>query len=63
MNSLISEAFIFVIHKLNQNKLYDVIKNGAKVLTMKDIYLIKNKFNFGFSRTDGKRFKICIKTI
>jgi len=49
----ISEAFIFSkYHKLNQNKLYDVIKNGAAgswQFSNRYKTLIKNKFNFGFS--------------
>ena len=49
----ISEAFIFSKHhKLNQNKLYDVIKNGAAgswQFSNRYMTLIKNKFNFGFS--------------
>ena len=49
----ISEAFIFSQHhKINQNKLYDVIKNGAAgswQFTNRYMTLIKNKFNFGFS--------------
>jgi 3-hydroxyisobutyrate dehydrogenase len=49
----ISEAFIFSKHhKLNQNKLYDVIKNGAAgswQFSNRYITLIKDKFNFGFS--------------
>ena len=49
----ISEAFIFSkLHKLNQNKLYDVIKNGAAgswQFSNRYMTLIKNKFNFGFS--------------
>ena len=49
----ISEAFIFSKHhKLNQNKLYDVIKNGAAgswQFNNRYMTLIKNKFNFGFS--------------
>ena len=49
----ISEAFIFSKHhKINQNKLYDVIKNGAAgswQFSNRYMTLIKNKFNFGFS--------------
>ena len=49
----ISEAFIFSKqHKINQNKLYDVIKNGAAgswQFSNRYRTLIKNKFNFGFS--------------
>ena len=49
----ISEAFIFSkYHKINQNKLYDVIKNGAAgswQFSNRYMTLIKNKFNFGFS--------------
>ena len=49
----ISEAFVFSHHhKINQNKLYDVIKNGAAgswQFTNRYMSLIKNKFNFGFS--------------
>ena len=49
----ISEAFIFSkYHKLNQNKLYDVIKNGAAgswQFSNRYMTLIKNTFNFGFS--------------
>ena len=49
----ISEAFIFSKHhKLNQNKLYNVIKNGAAgswQFSNRYITLIKDKFNFGFS--------------
>ena len=49
----ISEAFIFSKHhKINQNKLHDVIKNGAAgswQFTNRYMTLIKNKFNFGFS--------------
>ena len=49
----ISEAYIFSKHhKLNQNKLYDVIKNGAAgswQFSNRYMTLIKNKFNFGFS--------------
>ena len=49
----ISEAFIFSKHhKVNQNKLYDVIKNGAAgswQFSNRYMTLIKNKFNFGFS--------------
>ena len=49
----ISEAFIFSKHhKINQNKLYNVIKNGAAgswQFTNRYMTLIKNKFNFGFS--------------
>ena len=39
-------------HKLNQNKLYNVIKNGAAgswQFSNRYMTLIKNKFNFGFS--------------
>ena len=49
----ISEAFIFSKHhKINQKKLYDVIKNGAAgswQFSNRYMTLIKNKFNFGFS--------------
>jgi 3-hydroxyisobutyrate dehydrogenase len=49
----ISEAFIFSKHhKIDQSKLYDVIKNGAAgswQFTNRYMTLIKNKFNFGFS--------------
>ena len=49
----ISEAFIFSKHhKLNQNKLYDVIKSGAAgswQFSNRYMTLIKDKFNFGFS--------------
>ena len=49
----ISEAFIFSkYHNVNQNKLYDVIKNGAAgswQFSNRYMTLIKNKFNFGFS--------------
>ena len=49
----ISEAFIFSKkHKINQNKLYDVIKNGAAgswQFSNRYLTLIKDKFNFGFS--------------
>ena len=49
----ISEALIFSKHhKLNQNKLYNVIKNGAAgswQFSNRYMTLTKNKFNFGFS--------------
>ncbi len=49
----ISEAFIFSkYHNINQNKLFDVIKNGAAgswQFSNRYMTLIKNKFNFGFS--------------
>jgi 3-hydroxyisobutyrate dehydrogenase len=49
----ISEAFIFSkYHKIDQSKLYDVIKNGAAgswQFSNRYMTLIKNKFNFGFS--------------
>jgi len=49
----ISEAFIFSKHhKIDQSKLYDVIKNGAAgswQFSNRYMTLIKNKFNFGFS--------------
>ena len=49
----ISEAFIFSKYrKLNQNKLYNVIKNGAAgswQFNNRYMTIIKNKFNFGFS--------------
>ena len=49
----ISEAFIFSkYHKINQNKLYNVIKNGAAgswQFNNRYMTIIKNKFNFGFS--------------
>ena len=49
----ISEAFIFSKHhKINQKKLYDVIKNGAAgswQFSNRYMTLIKNKFDFGFS--------------
>ena len=49
----ISEAFIFSKHhKIDQNKLYNVIKNGAAgswQFSNRYMTLIKNKFNFGFS--------------
>ena len=49
----ISEAFIFSKHhNINQNKLYNVIKNGAAgswQFNNRYMTLIKNKFNFGFS--------------
>ena len=49
----ISEAFIFSKHhKINQNKLYKVIKDGAAgswQFSNRYMTLIKNKFNFGFS--------------
>ena len=49
----ISEAYIFSKHhKINQNKLYEVIKNGAAgswQYSNRYMTLIKNKFNFGFS--------------
>jgi len=49
----ISEAFVFSRHhKINQDKLYDVIKNGAAgswQFSNRYMTLIKNKFNFGFS--------------
>ena len=49
----ISEAFIFSKHhKIDQNKLYNVIKNGAAgswQFSNRYMTLIKNKFDFGFS--------------
>jgi len=49
----ISEAFIFSkYHKINQNKLYNVIKNGAAgswQFNNRYMTIIKNKFDFGFS--------------
>ena len=49
----ISEAFIFSKHhKINQNKLYNVIKNGAAgswQFNNRYMTIIKNKFDFGFS--------------
>jgi len=49
----ISEAFIFSKkHKIDQNRLYDVIKNGAAgswQFSNRYLTLIKDKFNFGFS--------------
>ena len=49
----ISEAFIFSRHhKINQDKLYNAIKNGAAgswQFSNRYMTLIKNKFNFGFS--------------
>ena len=53
-NSLLYfRGFIFSKHhKINQNKLYDVIKNGAAgswQFSNRYMTLIKNKFNFGFS--------------
>ena len=49
----ISEAYIFSKkNKLNQNKLYEVIKNGAAgswQFTNRYKTIVNNKFNFGFS--------------
>ena len=49
----ISEAYIFSKkNKLNQNKLYEVIKNGAGgswQFTNRYKTIVDNKFNFGFS--------------
>ena len=49
----ISEAYIFSKkNKLNQKKLYEVIKNGASgswQFTNRYKTIIDNKFNFGFS--------------
>ena len=49
----ISEAFMFSkYHKINQNKLFDVIKNGAAgswQFSNRYMTIVKNKFNFGFS--------------
>jgi len=49
----ISEAYIFSkYHKINQNKLYNVIKNGAAgswQFSNRYMTLTKNKFDFGFS--------------
>ena len=49
----ISEAYIFSKkNKLNQKKLYEVIKNGAAgswQFTNRYKTIVDNKFNFGFS--------------